>query len=91
MLQTDSGAEFKGVFATYVKKLGVAMRYGVPGRSRQQALVESRNKTIGQALFHRMSAQEILTDEQSNHWVKRLPVVLKVINEYQKERQKKRS
>ena len=55
-----------------------------------QALVESRYKTIGQALFHRrMSAQEIvLTDEQSNHRVKRLPVVLKVINEYQKERQK---
>ena len=26
VLQTDSGAEFKGVFATYVKKLGVAMR-----------------------------------------------------------------
>ena len=62
VLQTDSGVEFKGVFATYVKKLGVAIRYGVPGRSRMlQALVESRNKTIGQALFHRMSAQEILT------------------------------
>ena len=62
----------------------------MPGRSRQQALVESRNKTIGQALFHRMSAQEILTDEQSNHWVKRLPVVLKVINAHQKDRAKKK-
>ena len=89
ILQCDSGSEFKSVFATYVKSLGVSIRYGVAGRSRMQAFVESRNKTIGQALFHRMTAQEILTDEQSKHWVKRLPIVIKAINAYQKTKKKK--
>lgn len=75
ILQTDSGSEFKGVFAKHLKSLGIYIRYGKPGRSRQQAFVESRNKTIGQALFHRMLGQEILTDEQSNSWVKHLPKI----------------
>lgn len=82
ILQSDSGSEFKGVFAKYINSLGVSIRYGKAGRSRQQAYVEQRNKIIGQALFHRMTAQEILTEEQSNHWTSRLKVVIKAINKY---------
>ena len=90
ILQTDSGSEFKSVFAKYIKSLGVSMRYGKVGRSRQQAFAESRNKTIAQALFHRMLGQEVLTDEQSNKWVKHLPKVIKYINEYQREKKPKK-
>ena len=90
ILQTDSGSEFKGVFAKHLKSLGIYMRYGKPGRSRQQAFVESRNKTIGQALFHRMLGQEILTDEQSNSWVKHLPKVIKIINDYHKKKKNRK-
>ena len=44
VLQTDGGSEFKGVFHTYVIKKGIAHRFGKAGRSRQQAVVEQRNK-----------------------------------------------
>ena len=62
ILQTDSGSEFRGVFATHIKKQGIYQRYGNVGRSRQQAFAEQRNKVIGQALFTRMLGQELLTD-----------------------------
>jgi hypothetical protein len=42
--------------------------------------VEARNKTIATALFNRMTAQELLTNEQSNAWVRFLPDVVKAIN-----------
>ena len=86
VLQTDGGSEFKGVFHTYVIKKGIAHRYGKAGRSRQQAVVEQRNKIIGRALFYRMTAQELITDQDSKQWTKRLPTLIKVINMYHKEK-----
>lgn len=86
ILQTDAGSEFHGVFATYIKKLGVYHRYGKVGRSRQQAIVEQRNKVIGQALFTRMTGQELLTEQESTQWTSRLKEVIKYYNKYQKEK-----
>lgn len=80
ILQVDSGSEFKSVFKDYLEKDGVRLRLGKVGRSRQQAIVEARNKTIATALFNRMTAQELLTNEQSNAWVRFLPDVIKAIN-----------
>jgi hypothetical protein len=80
ILQVDSGSEFKSVFKDYLEKDGVRLRLGKVGRSRQQAIVEARNKTIATALFNRMTAQELLTNEQSNAWVRFLPDVIKEIN-----------
>ena len=65
ILQTDPGSEFLGVFHTYIINKGISHRYGKIGRSRQQAVVEQRNKVIGQALFYRMISQELLTDQLS--------------------------
>ena len=90
VLQTDSGSEFKGVFAKYIASLGITLRYGAVGRSRQQAIVEARNKTIGQALFYRMTGQEILTEEESKHWIKRIKEVIKDINKNQKDKKPNR-
>ena len=90
VLQTDGGAEFKSVFHSYVVKKGITHRVGKAGRSRQQAIVEQRNKVIGRALFYRMTAQEILTDQDSREWVKRLPQLIKVINAYHKDKNDKR-
>ena len=86
LLQCDNGVEFKGVFAKYIQSLGVGIRYGKVGRSRQQCYVEQRNKVIGQALFHTMIAQELLTEEECKQWTKRLKVVIKALNTYVKER-----
>lgn len=36
-LETDPGSEFKGVVKTYFEKHGARIRYGKPGRHRQQA------------------------------------------------------
>ena len=88
MLQCDSGVEFKGVFSTYVKSKGVTIRVGEVGRSRQQAIAESRNKTIAEALFHRQVSQELLTEQPSKEWVNHLKTVIKVINKFQNEKDK---
>ena len=51
------------------------------GRSRQQALIESRNKSIAQPLLMRMTAEELLTSETSREWIEYLPDVIKFLNE----------
>ena len=86
MLQCDSGVEFKGVFSTYVKSKGITIRVGEVGRSRQQAIAESRNKTIAEALFHRQVGQELLTEQVSKEWTSHLKTVIKVINKWQDEK-----
>jgi hypothetical protein len=79
-LSVDNGTEFKGVVAIYFDQHDVLIRRGEPYRHRQQALAESRNKTISTALFKRMTAQEELTGEVSTHWIKDLPKVIDSIN-----------
>lgn len=88
-LAVDDGAEFKGIVRDYFINNKVLIKYGKPGRSRQQAYAEQRNKIIGQALLERMAAQELLTDERSTAWVKDLPKIIKAINAYEKKKPKK--
>lgn len=79
-LQTDPGTEFKGAVKEYFKKNGVYIRYGKPGRHRQQALAERRNQTIGDALTKRMTAVELLTGQLNSEWVDDLPIVIEAMN-----------
>jgi hypothetical protein len=79
-LEVDSGSEFKSVVAKYFKDHNVKIRVAMVGRHRQQAIVESKNKTIGKALFHRMSSQELLTGEVSREWVEDLPKLIEILN-----------
>ena len=81
-MEVDPGAEFKGEVKDYFDKHGVHVRYGKPGRHRQQALAERRNQVIGEILLKRMSAQELLTGQTSTEWVEDLPVVLKALNKH---------
>ena len=83
-IETDPGTEFKGEVKTYFSKNGVHMKYGKPGRHRQQGIVESANKTIGKALSMRMTAQELLTNEQSNEWIDDLPLIITAMNKVAK-------
>ena len=89
ILQCDNGQEFKGVFKKYVNDtLHVRIRYGLAGRSRQQAYAESRNKSIGRALFHKMTQEELITGQTNTEWVDYLPTVIKAINKYLAHRKK---
>ena len=80
-IQVDSGSEFKGQFKAYFDNQDIPIRTSEPDRSRQQALVESRNGSIAKPLMRRMLAQELITNKPSREWVKYLPKVLKFLNE----------
>jgi transposase InsO family protein len=80
-MQVDSGTEFKGEFQKYFNNKKIPLRVSEPNRSRQQALVESRNGSIAKPLMRRMLAQEILTDKPSNEWVAYLSTVITFLNE----------
>lgn len=80
LMQVDPGGEFKGETKKYFDDEGIAVRYGKPGRHRQQSVVESRNKIIAQALFYRMSEIELLTERTSKLWRHDLKDVLEYIN-----------
>ena len=53
IIQVDAGTEFKGVVQKYFTENNVLIRVGDVGRSRQQAMVESRNKSIAIALYQK--------------------------------------
>jgi len=88
-IETDPGSEFKGVVKDYFNKHGIRMRYGKPGRHKQQAVVESRNKIIGTALMKKMTAEELLTNQISRRWTDILPDILLAMNKHYSEQLKK--
>jgi hypothetical protein len=80
-LEVDNGGEFKSVVKDYfVNEIGVHIRYGKPGRHKQQCYAECANGLIGEALHQRMSAQEMLTGEPSREWIDDLPIITKALN-----------
>jgi hypothetical protein len=80
VIQCDPGSEFKGEFKEWCNKQNIYVRYGKPGRHRQQAIVENANKMIGQALHKRMTAEELLTGLVSKSWVDELKDLITAIN-----------
>ncbi|HEY9705372.1 MAG TPA: transposase family protein [Allocoleopsis sp.] len=80
-IEADDGSEFKGQFKTYCDNNKIAIKYAEPFRSRQLAVVESRNGEIAKPLLRRMLAEEIITKKVDRKWVHFLPSVLIVLNE----------
>ena len=68
----------------YVTKLmerhNVKIQRSEAGNHRAQAFVERANRTLGERLFSHQYAQEMISDERSRVWVKRLPAVMKALN-----------
>lgn len=83
-ISCDSGGEFKGVFKDYFDNQNIKVKYGVPGRHKQQAYVENRNRQIGKAIFLLQTAEELLTGKPATHWVDELPTIIKGINSHAK-------
>ncbi len=78
--ECDAGGEFHGSTAAFLEKAGAMIRYGEPGRHRQQALVERMNGIIGRAIMIRQSGQELLTGKPSTEWVDDLPRIVAELN-----------
>lgn len=88
-LECDNGSEFKKEFRKYFEDKDIVIRYGKPGRSRNQAFAESRNNTIATKLFQRMTAEELINGEKSVEWVDDLPIIVNAINKYLKKNSRK--
>jgi hypothetical protein len=80
--EVDAGKEFKGEVRGYLEENKVAIRVAVPGRHRQQAIVERRNQDIVRGLNKRMNAEELVTGETSRNWKDDLPLLIKVMNKH---------
>jgi len=81
-IQVDAGTEFQGDFAKYFKDKGVVFRVAQTGRSRQQALVESRNSVIARAIMRNMILIELQTGKVNRDWVDYLKEVLALLNKH---------
>lgn len=84
-LEIDSGTEFSDSIKWFNNQ-DIIVRVAKTGRHRQQAIVERRNQSIGTALFKRMVAQEIVTEEQSNQWIDDYKDVIDDLNKKEKNR-----
>jgi hypothetical protein len=58
----------------------VLVRRGIPGVHRSQALVENFNKQLAERLFSYQYSKELMHDKRNTEWVKRLPMVIKAMN-----------
>ena len=86
LLQVDPGREFMGDVNKLMSSHNVQIRRGEAGLHRSQGFVERFNRTLAERLFGHQYAQEILQeargkkDVRSTEWVKRLPDVIKALN-----------
>ncbi|GBC49296.2 DDE-type integrase/transposase/recombinase [Rhizophagus irregularis DAOM 181602=DAOM 197198] len=70
-IETDSGSEFTNdqVRDFFLNSLGVMMRFGEPGRHKQQSYAERAIQAIQEPLLKRMVAQELKTGVTSVEWL----------------------
>lgn len=89
-LEVDHGSEFKGAVKKYCQKEGIYLRVAKVGRHRQQALVERRNQTIGEAIHKGLTYEQLKSGKLETGWVKYLKPILKSLNEYVEEQPKQK-
>ncbi|CAB5188299.1 unnamed protein product [Rhizophagus irregularis] len=82
-IETDSGSEFTNdqVRDFFLNSLGVMMRFGEPGRHKQQSYAERAIQAIQEPLLKRMVAQELKTGVTSVEWSEDFRDVVNKIDE----------
>ena len=83
-LVVDPGTEFMGAVTKLMEKNNVKIQRSEAKNHRAQAIVERVNRTLAERLYSHQYAQEMLMDDRSREWVKRLSDVLKSINSREK-------
>ena len=83
-LMVDPGKEFMGEVSKLMNYHNVRMQRSEAGNHRAQAFVENANRILGERLFSHQYAQEMISDDRSRVWVKRLPAILKTLNNTKK-------
>ena len=81
IIRFDQGSEFKGLLKKYFEDEKVIVKYSLTNRHRQQALVEQKNKQIGNLITAYQTNEELKTNKIVKRWVKQLPFVIKYLNE----------
>ena len=79
-LIVDPATEFMGDVTKIMKTHNVTIQRSEAGNHRAQAFVEQANRTLAEKLFSHQYAQDMVSDDRSRVWVKRLPDVLKSLN-----------
>ena len=79
-LMVDPGKEFMGEVSKLMNYHNVKIQRSEAGNHRAQAFVENANRILGERLFSHQYAQEMISDDRSRVWVKRLPAILKTLN-----------
>ena len=80
VLMTDPGKEFFGGVTTLMNKHKVKFQRSEARNHRAQSLVERANRTLSERLFSHQYVQEMITEGRSVEWVKRLPALIKAMN-----------
>jgi hypothetical protein len=81
-LEVDNGTEFNNELVRnfFINEIGVLMRFGQPGRHRQQCYAERAIQAIQEPLIHRMTAQELKTGEPSLEWVDDFYIIVNAVD-----------
>ncbi|CAJ0636227.1 13101_t:CDS:2 [Entrophospora sp. SA101] len=63
------------------KEVKVLMKFGFPGKHRQQCFVEKTNQEIQRPILNRMTAQEMKTSITSVEWSEDYPILIEALRE----------
>lgn len=72
----DPRREFMGNVTSLFQKHNVIIQRSEAGNYRGQAFVERANRTLAERLFSHQYAEEMITNDRSQVWVKRLPEII---------------
>jgi hypothetical protein len=81
-ISTDSGSEFKGVFAQYLYDNNIYHKIALPNRHTQQSNVERLNRTLGRLINGYLNSLETNTNKKCTNWTNILPILRTKLNEF---------
>lgn len=85
-LVSDSGNEFKGVFAKYLYDESIYHKVAIGGRHQGVANVENLNKQLGRLLNGYMNKNEVETGKVFREWTDIIPLLRRELNKIRKKK-----